>query len=162
MVESAGTSQAGPLRDIEPATAMLSALVRDVRDDQLASPTPCQITVGELLDHVQSFAVAFTAAAMKSDEATVAGPAPKADVARLGDDWRSRIPQRLNRLAAAWREPQAWTGMTRVGGLDMPGEAAGVVALDEVILHGWDLAVATGQPFDPPRRMLEPLLPFLN
>ena len=29
----------------------------------------------------------------------------------------------------------------------MPGGAAGVVALNEVLVHGWDLAVATGQQY---------------
>ena len=37
--------------------------------------------------------------------------------------------------------------MTRAGGIDMPGEIAGMVALEEVLVHGWDLARATGQPF---------------
>ena len=39
--------------------------------------------------------------------------------------------------------------MTRAGGIDLPGEVAGLVALDEVVIHGWDLAVATGQPYQP-------------
>jgi uncharacterized protein (TIGR03086 family) len=30
----------------------------------------------------------------------------------------------------------------------MPGAVAGVVALDELIVHGWDLARATSQPFE--------------
>jgi uncharacterized protein (TIGR03086 family) len=29
----------------------------------------------------------------------------------------------------------------------MPGAVAGMVAIDELVLHGWDLARATGQPF---------------
>ena len=40
--------------------------------------------------------------------------------------------------------------MTHAGGVDLPGEVAGVVALDEVIVHGWDIAVASGQPFSCP------------
>jgi uncharacterized protein (TIGR03086 family) len=34
--------------------------------------------------------------------------------------------------------------MTSVGGVDLPGELAGAVALDELVVHGWDLAKATG------------------
>ncbi|MFP5372671.1 MAG: TIGR03086 family protein, partial [Actinomycetes bacterium] len=30
----------------------------------------------------------------------------------------------------------------------MPGEVAGIVALNEVIVHGWDIARATGQPYE--------------
>jgi hypothetical protein len=37
--------------------------------------------------------------------------------------------------------------MTQVGGVTLPGEIAGQVALDEVVLHAWDLAHATGQPY---------------
>src|SRR3712207_1408929 len=62
------------------------------------------------------------------------------------DDWRQRIPERLAALAQAWRDDAAWTGMTAAGGVDLPGDVAGVVALDELTIHGWDLARATGQP----------------
>ena len=70
--------------------------------------------------------------------------APDGDADRLGADWRSRIPQDLLAMAAAWRDPSAWTGMTRVGGVDLPGSAAGLVALDEIVVHGWDLAAPAG------------------
>ncbi len=36
--------------------------------------------------------------------------------------------------------------MTAAGGVDLPAEVAGIVALDELVIHGWDLARATGQP----------------
>jgi uncharacterized protein (TIGR03086 family) len=32
-------------------------------------------------------------------------------------------------------------------GVDLPGEIAGVVALDELVVHGWDVARASGQPY---------------
>jgi len=64
---------------------------------------------------------------------------------RLGPDWRTRIPQRLAQLAAAWTDKTAWTGMTRAGGHDMPAEVAGTVAIGEVVVHGWDIAAATGR-----------------
>lgn len=148
--------------DIEPATTRLAVLVRRVPDGMLGDMTPCDRSVGELLDHIQSFAAAFRAAADKDEDATTAGPPPTPDVSRLGDDWRDRIEQLLRRLANSWKQPLAWEGTTRVGGLDMPGEAAGIVALDEVILHSWDLAVATGQEYEPPADLVGRLMPFLQ
>ena len=121
-----------------------------VRDDQLTAPTPCpDATVGDLLDHVDGLSLAFAAAARKERLEGSRGRA-WADASRLGGDWRIRIPRRLSALTAAWRDDAAWTGMTHAGGVDLPGEVAGVVALDEVIVHGWDIAVASGQPFSCP------------
>ncbi len=128
----------------------------------MGAPSPIGTTVGELLDHVQTLAQAFRAAAAKEDDPRWQGAAPAPDARRLGADWRERVPMLLDALASAWAQPPAWEGMTRVGGLDMPGEAAGVVALDEVVLHSWDLAVATAQPYEPPPELLAPLLPFLE
>lgn len=48
------------------------------------------------------------------------------------------IPAALTALADAWAEPAAWTGTTRVGGVDLPREVAGLVVLDEVVVHGWE------------------------
>jgi uncharacterized protein (TIGR03086 family) len=58
-----------------------------------------------------------------------------------------RIPRDLAALAGAWREPGAWTGMTRIAGMDAPAEAVGLTAADELVVHGWDVARATGQPY---------------
>ena len=38
--------------------------------------------------------------------------------------------------------------MTRAGGLEMPASVAGLVAVNEVVVHGWDIARASGQPFE--------------
>jgi uncharacterized protein (TIGR03086 family) len=133
--------------DLEPATRTLTNLIHRVRDNQLDDPTPCRDTsLGDLIDHVESFSVAFTAAATKTP-LPEGSPGPSADSSRLGSDWRVRIAKRLAGLAQAWDQPDSWTGMTRAGGQDLPGEMAGVIALDEVIVHSWDIAVASGQPF---------------
>jgi uncharacterized protein (TIGR03086 family) len=52
--------------------------------------------------------------------------------------------------------------MTRAGGLDLPGEVAGVIALDELVIHGWDLARATAQDYDPDKASLQTVLPFVT
>jgi uncharacterized protein (TIGR03086 family) len=129
--------------DLEPAARRMAGLVEGVPNDGLGRPTPCaRYTVGDLLDHIGGAALAFTAAAEKQP---LEG-APSGDASRLDPDWRTRIPLQLVALAQAWREPSAWTGMTRAGGVDLPGDVAGIVALDELVIHGWDLAKATGQP----------------
>lgn len=132
--------------DLTPATETLAGVVSGIGDHQLGAPTPCAgVTVADLLDHVDGLALAFTAAAAK--DLAAGGRPPSADGSRLGTDWRARIPGRLAGLAAAWRGDAAWAGMTRVGGVDLPGEIAATVAIDEVVVHGWDLAVATGLSF---------------
>lgn len=148
--------------DLEPATRMLTGLVEGVRDDQLAAPTPCvETSLGDLLDHVDGLSMAFTAAGTKTP-LPGGSQAPSADASRLGADWRVRIPERLAALAVAWRDEAAWAGMTQAGGQDLPAEIAGVIALDEVVVHGWDIAVASGQPFSCEPRLLEAVYGFVQ
>jgi Mycothiol maleylpyruvate isomerase N-terminal domain len=71
-----------------------------------------------------------------SDDELTGAQAPSGDASRLTDEWRRRIPADLANLAAAWTQPEAWTGMARAGGVDLAGEIAGVVALDELVIHG--------------------------
>jgi uncharacterized protein (TIGR03086 family) len=148
--------------DLEPATTALTQLVTNVRDDQLTGATPCsETTLGDLLDHVDGLSQAFTAAALKSGtEASNSGPS--ADASRLGTEWRERISGRLDELAAAWRDESAWQGMTRAGGQDLPAELAGVIALNEVIVHSWDIAAASGQPFDCDPALVEAACGFVR
>ncbi len=63
--------------------------------------------------------------------------------------WREDLSRNLDEMAAAWREPAAWTGETQAGGVTLPGAIAGRIALNELVLHGWDLARATGQDYAP-------------
>jgi uncharacterized protein (TIGR03086 family) len=134
--------------DLRPAAERLGALVARIPDEELGAPTPCpDYRLGDLLDHVGGLAVAFTAAATKAvGEAGDQGPS--GDASRLGADWRNRIPADLAGLAAAWQDPAAWDGMTKAGGVDLPSEVAGLVALDELVVHAWDLARASGQAFE--------------
>lgn len=136
------------LVDLEPATRRMADLINGVPDELLDGTTPCPAySLGDLLDHVGGLALAFTAAATK-DTRDIGSQPPSGDASRLGDDWRTRIPRDLAALAEAWRDPAAWTGKTQAGGVELPGEVAGVVALDELVIHGWDVARASGQAYD--------------
>jgi uncharacterized protein (TIGR03086 family) len=148
--------------DLEPAAQRLADLVRGVRDEMLDAPTPCPAyTVGDLLDHLGGTAIAFTGAA-KKDLGDATSQGPSGDASRLGDDWRRRIPRALTGLGEAWRDPTAWTGMTRAGGIELPGEVAGLVALDELAVHGWDIARATGQTYESDPVSLEAVHDFVE
>jgi uncharacterized protein (TIGR03086 family) len=130
--------------DLAPAAAEVARVVAGVRDEQLTDPTPCEGTsVAAMLDHFVGLTLGMRMAAEK----TPMQGAPKADANTLPADWRTRLPQQLDALVAAWRQPGAWDGETEAGGVRMPASSMGVVALNEVLVHGWDLAVATGQPY---------------
>lgn len=133
--------------DLGPAAHRLADLVARVEDNELGKPTPCPAyALGDLIDHVGGLALAFTAAANK-DSGKYGDQGPSGDASRLGEDWRTRIPRDLSTLAQAWQDPEAWNGMTRIAGMDAPGEMVGLTVADEVVVHGWDIARATGQPY---------------
>jgi uncharacterized protein (TIGR03086 family) len=131
--------------DFRPTTAALADLVRGVRDDQLGHPTPCPAySVGDLVDHIGGLAIAFTSAARKDSQE---GHAPSADGTRLEAGFRDRIAAQLAELGEAWQDRRAYGGTTMAGPVELPAAQAALVALDEVTVHAWDLAVATGQPY---------------
>ena len=144
------TSAADPAPlDLAPQARAVARLVRAVREDQLSDPTPCpEYAVHHLLGHLLGLAIAFRDAGRKD-----LGPAtdtnPQAAVPDIGPGWREALPQALDELAGAWRDPSAWTGGTRAGGVSLPGDIAGAVATDELVVHGWDLARATGRQYEP-------------
>ncbi len=133
--------------DLAPAAQRVAALLDAVGDDLLDAPTPCpDYAVQHLLGHLSGLALAFRDAARK-DFGPTTDTDPGEALPELEEDWRTVLPRRLGDLAAAWRAPEAWEGTTRAGGVTLPGEVAGLVALNEVLIHGWDLARATGQEY---------------
>jgi len=147
--------------DLGPAAQRLADLVARVGDDELGKATPCpSYTLGDLIEHVGGLALAFTAAANKNG-GRYADMQPSGDASRLGEDWRVRIPRDLATLAEAWRDPAAWAGTTRIAGSDGPAEIIGLSAADELVVHGWDVARATGQPYTSERELLAAAEGFL-
>jgi uncharacterized protein (TIGR03086 family) len=141
--------------DLGPAARQMANLLDRVADGQLTALTPCnEYTLGDLIDHVGGLSRAFTAAARK-ELGPGSSQGPSGDAARVAQDWRTRIPGQLAALVEAWRDSSAWEGMTQAGGIDLPAEVAGRVALNELVIHGWDVARATGQPFDCDTQALE-------
>ncbi|MEU9808819.1 TIGR03086 family metal-binding protein [Mycobacterium sp. NPDC050853] len=149
---------------LQPAAAAVEALLPGVSDNDLGNPTPCaELTVRALLNHLMGLSMAFRfvvqpekAAALGID---LSGPSFTED---LDPEWRTLLPQRLTDLVVTWAEPQSWEGEATIAGTVMPNDQVAMVALDELVLHGWDLAAATGQPFDLPEGTDPGLYGFLT
>ncbi|MGH8792567.1 MAG: TIGR03086 family metal-binding protein [Stackebrandtia sp.] len=154
-----------PIVDFTPTTRRIKALLEHVRDDQLDAPTPCdEYAVGDLLHHIAGLTVAFTRAADKSP-ASPDDPSTGPDdvsAAKLDPRWRSRLPAQLDALAAAWAAPSAWEGEATAGGVTAPAAELGMVAAEELIVHGWDLARAADAPYDADPRTLEAVAAMLS
>jgi uncharacterized protein (TIGR03086 family) len=146
--------------DLGPAARELTRLVQGVREDQLDAPTPCpDYTLGDLLEHVHGLALAFTAGARK--QRLPGGPAgPSGDASRLPAQWRASIVARLEELTQAWQEDDAWEGTTQVGGFEGPAEQLGAAAVNELVVHGWDVARASGQDLTVHDQSVGPCLGF--
>ncbi|MFF8946232.1 TIGR03086 family metal-binding protein [Streptomyces sp. NPDC014864] len=148
--------------DLGPQARVVARLAEGVREEQLAAVTPCpDYAVRHLLGHLLGLAVAFRDAARK-DLGGTTDTRPDAAVPDIGPGWREELPEVLDALAEAWRDPAAWTGATRAGGVDLPGAVAGAVAADELVVHGWDLARATGQEYVPDPAAVEASYGFLR
>jgi uncharacterized protein (TIGR03086 family) len=119
---------------------LLGGVIARIRSDQLDDPTPCSdFTVGGVLEHMIAGATMF-AAAYRGDaplEAEVEDPIVGA-IGALGD------------LGASISAPGALNRTIHAPFGDVDGETfARFIVLDGLV-HGWDLATATGQPYDPP------------
>ncbi len=149
--------------DFDPPVRAVRALLLGIDDDELAGATPCpDWTVAALLDHLMTLSYAFTQTARKRTDAPgTAEPPPPPSAQHLSRHWRSRLPVLLEDLATAWKDPAAWTGTSQAGGMTAPAATLGTVAMNELIMHGWDLARATGQDYAADPRTLEVLIEFL-
>ncbi|HEX4081552.1 MAG TPA: TIGR03086 family metal-binding protein [Acidimicrobiales bacterium] len=138
--------------DLEPASRRMIELLAGVTDDQLAGPTPCAaFTVGGLIDHVDQASQQFAALAGYRPPEPVGDSGPAGDgsprPARFGPGWRDQVGGHVRALAVAWDDPVAWQGSTGAGDVELSNERWGMIALTELVVHGWDLARGTGQPF---------------
>lgn len=131
--------------DLMPACDRMIEMLAGVADDRLDDATVCaEYTVGGLIDHVDQVSRGSAALARKDPDAADT----ELGAATAGDGWRDGVAGHLRALGEAWQDPAAWEGGTAAGGVELPNEVWGKIALTEVVVHGWDIARATGLPFD--------------
>jgi uncharacterized protein (TIGR03086 family) len=139
--------------DLEPACRRMIDVLTSVVDEQLTSPTPCtEYTVGDLIDHVDLVSRGFAAIA-RNEVAEQAGTEPSA--AHLGHGWQGSVAKHVQALGEAWADPASWQGKSGGAGLELPNEVWGKIAFTEIVVHGWDIAKAIGQPFDLPEETVQ-------
>jgi uncharacterized protein (TIGR03086 family) len=133
-----------PLTQLEQLGPPLGGVVAGIRPDQLDAPTPCDdFTVRGVLEHMIGGAAAFAAAYRGT---TPAEPDLHDPLGRFGDV--------LGDLVAAIGAPGALDQTVQAPFGAVPGDTfARFVVLDGLV-HGWDMAVATGQPYEPPDELV--------
>jgi uncharacterized protein (TIGR03086 family) len=115
-------------------------LVDGVTADQLGLPTPCdEYDVEALRNHLVGWLLVFAAGSQErrhegDPTAYVCGADPAGEFRAAAAD-----------LVAGWRT-HGFDREVRVVGGKSPAESVFNMALMEYMAHGWDLAVATGQP----------------
>ena len=135
----------------------------NLTNEHLALPTPCgSATVGDLLDHLTMFATNFGKVARKELDEHTSRPPAAFDARNLGATWHDDVASSLSAMADAWSVEDAWRDTTWVGGMQLPAEVVGVIALDELVVHGWDLATATSQEFAATDHEVEAAIAFIS
>jgi uncharacterized protein (TIGR03086 family) len=133
-----------PLTQLAQLGPLLAGIVGAITPDQLDRPTPCaEFTVRGVLEHMIGGATAF-AAAYRGETPTE--PDTSDVLAAFGPA--------LNDLAAAISAPGALERTVTAPFGELPGDTfARFVVLDGLV-HGWDLATATGQAYNPPDELV--------
>ncbi|MDH6542825.1 uncharacterized protein (TIGR03086 family) [Streptomyces sp. SPB4] len=123
-------------------------IVRGIGPDEFDGSTPCpKLKVGALLNHLIFFTgVRGRAAGLKQPPRARPDEVAEGHDFTAEPDWAEVYAARSAATAAVWSDPQAWVGETALTGSGrMPARFIGGIVLGEWLLHGWDLAVATGQ-----------------
>jgi len=120
-------------------------IIDGVQWDHWGAPTPCgDYDVYGLVNHLLFWGPSLEGAARKK---VVPPPAASdTDLDVTGPDWAAALEAQTGRLVDGWSRPAAWEGTTFMGGqMELPAAMVGGMVVGELVVHGWDLAVATGQ-----------------
>jgi uncharacterized protein (TIGR03086 family) len=132
------------LADLGRALAATEAVVAGIRPDQWPTPTPCtELDVHGVLNHLVRGNQLF--AAIVGGE-----PRPVLGADHLGDDPLAAYQRAAAQLREAFAAPGVLESVYQAPFGAGPGAVLVHVRIVEVLVHGWDLAQATGQPAEFP------------
>ena len=141
------------LTDAAEATALV---VDRVTPTELGGPTPCdEWDVQALLNHV----ILWSSYSLerRAQGESVAPELMERDFA-AAPDFAAAYRAQLDRALAAWADPAVWDRELDVMGSKTPAADVGALMIAELVLHGWDLAAATGQDYGVSDRAAEAAL----
>jgi uncharacterized protein (TIGR03086 family) len=142
-----------PLQQLDQLAPVLGGVVAGIGGEELDVPTPCaDYTVRGVLEHMVGGAAAF-AAGFRGE------PAPAAD-GNAAVDVLARFGPAMTGLIDAVHAPGALDRTIAAPFGDVPGPAFACFVVLDGLVHGWDLATATGQPYDPPATLVADVYAF--
>ena len=119
-------------------------VVKGADTADLGSATPCtEFELKKLVNHFIGTTGALARAGRRESLDPEDPYGSKKD--STGGDWQSVLAANIEDLGRAWTQPEAWQGSVDLGSASMPARMIGEMAYAELVLHGWDLARATGQ-----------------
>ncbi len=140
-------TKGSPMDLIEQLGIILPAVqerIAQVPVEHLDDPTPCSaFRIRDLLDHIIGGASAF-APQLRGDDPP-GEPPPLTDETRL-----IAAITALDELLAAAKSPGAFERIVRLPFGEVSGEVLARFVTVDGMVHTWDLARATGTPYDPP------------
>jgi uncharacterized protein (TIGR03086 family) len=116
-------------------------------------PSPCSdYSVREVVNHLAfGFLLAHRSATRQAwDSSWTAADRTPYLQGHPESEWAQACTEEAAAAAQAWAAPAAWEGESHMGGSAMPATMIGSIMTSEFVVHAWDLAVATGQPFHVP------------
>lgn len=133
------TTGSDPRPHLRSASETALRVVEGVTADQLRLPTPCsEFDVEQLLAHL-AFAVARVAEAGRGDE--IAEPAEPMH----STDWHRDLRTLVAEADAAWNDDARLDASIELPWATLTGAETVAVYVNEITVHTWDLATATGQ-----------------
>jgi uncharacterized protein (TIGR03086 family) len=111
----------------------------------LDQPTPCpDWDLRTLLNHTILW-TAYSAERRAHGESVAEELMSKDFTAEPG--YAEAYQAQLDRAVQAWSKPEAWAGDRNVMGNATPAAEIAAMLIMEMVLHGWDVAKATGQDY---------------
>jgi uncharacterized protein (TIGR03086 family) len=137
------------------------AAIRGADPARFDDPSPCtDWTVGQAVNHLSFGLVMAEYGARKAawpQDWTADERCPYLRGAPESE-WADRAAEVGSAAARAWADPAAWEGEAPFGSSAMPAAMVGSMMTAEFVLHGWDIATATGQAFAVPEPLAATVL----